>query len=208
MNTNSVHLYTKSEQKEYNMLESIIRSKATRKVMGLLFSNPDKKFYIRQLERLSGEPVNAVQRELKSLEKSGILLSKEEGRVKYFWVNKKNPIYVELKRIILKTQSMGDSLRKLFKDISGIKIAFIYGSVAKDEENITSDIDLMIIGGMDSVKLHSEINRIEDRIKRTINYTFMSEKEFKSKKTDFIKRTLKGKKIFLIGDRNELQKFI
>lgn len=188
------------------MLESIIRSRATRKILGLLFSNPEEKFYIRQLERLSGEPVNAVRRELKALEKSGLLLSKEEGMVKYYWVNKKTPIYEELKRIILKTQAIGGVLRNLVKHISGIQIAFIYGSVAKDEESSTSDIDLMVIGGIDSVKLHSEISRIEDRIKKTISYTLISAKELKSGKTNFIKRVLREKKIFLIGDENELQK--
>ena len=188
------------------MLESLIRSKTTRKVLGLLFSNPDDRFYMRQLERLTSEPISAVRRELKKLEASGLLVSKEEAKVKYFWVNKENSIYEELKRIILKTLAIGDSLKNFVKKIPGVKIAFIYGSVAKGEEGSTSDIDLMLIGDIDSVEIHSKINKIEDKIKRKINYTLMREKEFKYKKTDFIKRLLKEKKIFLIGSEDELQK--
>ena len=188
------------------MLEGIITSKATRELLGILYSNPDTRFYIRQLERLTGLPVNAVRRELSKLEKFGFLNSEEEGRVKYFKVNKKNPVYEDLRNIVLKTQVIGDSLRKLLVKISEIKVAFIYGSVAKSEETAISDIDLMIIGKIDSVILHKEINKIEDKIKRTINYTLINEKEFKNRKTDFIKRIAKEEKIFLIGDEDELER--
>lgn len=174
----------------------------------MLLTNPDERFYTRQLERLTGLPVNAVGRELTKLEKAGFLFSKEEGRVKYFWVNKENPIYEDLKNIILKTQALGDHLRNLVAKVSDIKVAFIYGSVAKGEEKATSDIDLMVIGNIDSTKLHSEIKKIEGEIKRTVNYSLMREKEFKSRKTDFIKRILREKKIFLVGNADELRKFV
>jgi len=188
------------------MLESIITSKATRKILGLLFSNPKDRFYIRQLERLTGLQVNAVRRELKKLESSGFLLSREEGNVKYFWINTKNPIYEEMKSIMFKTQIIGDHLRNLFQRISSITVAFIYGSVAKGGENALSDIDVLVIGTISAAKLHSEISKIEDRVNRTINYTLISNEEYKTKKTDFIKRVLKGKKIFLVGDDGDLRK--
>lgn len=188
------------------MLEILIRSKTARKVLTIFITNPDKKFYIRQMERLIDKPVSAVRRELKKLESSGFLLSKEEARVKFYWVNKAYPILDEIRRIVLKTQGLGDRLRELIKKTPGIKAAFIYGSVAREEEKASSDIDLMIIGDIDSVKLHSEISKIEDRIKRTVNYCLMNEKDFRNKKSAFISRVLKDKKIFLIGQENDLRR--
>jgi len=188
------------------MLKGLIRSKVTRKVLAVLFTNPSQRFYMRQLERIIGEPINAVRRELRILENSQLLLSKEEGNVKYYWVNKRNPIFEDLKRIILKTQALGSNLRDLFKNVSEISVAFIYGSVAKNEENIASDLDVIIIGNIDGVKLHSEISQIEDKIKRTINYNHISLKEFRMKKTAFLKRVIKEKKIFLVGNKDDLQK--
>jgi len=188
------------------MLESLIRSKTARKVLTIFITNPDEKFYIRQLERLIKEPVSAVSRELQKLENSGLLSSKDGAHVKYYWVNKDYPIFDEIKKIILKTQGLGDKLRELINNVPGIKLAFIYGSVAKGEEKAASDIDLMIIGDIDSVRLHSKIGEIEDIIKRAINYNLMNEKDFKNRKTEFIKRVLKEKKIFLIGGEGELRK--
>ena len=111
------------------MLEAIITSNAAREIFGLLFSKPEGRFYLRQIGRLTGLPVNGVNRELAKLEKAGFVLTKKEGSVKYFWLNKKNPIYDELKSIIYKTQLIGDKLKKL-SGLSGVQVAFIYGTAA------------------------------------------------------------------------------
>ena len=186
------------------MLKGLIRTRTARKVLTVFFVNPNDKFYIRQLERLTKEPVNAVRRELIKLEEAGILLSKDEARVKNYWVNRDSPIFEEIRSIILKTQGLGDSLRQLVKNIPEIKAAFIYGSVAKGEDKATSDVDLMVVGDIDSVRLHSKINAVENKIKRTINYSLMSPAELKSRKSEFIKRVLRDKKIFLVGSESDL----
>lgn len=187
------------------MLETLIKSKTRRKLLTVFIFNPDSKFYIRELERLIKEPVSAVRRELQTLENSGFLLSQQEARVKYYVVNKDYPILEEIKKIILKTQGIADHLRKLMKRTPGIRVAFIYGSVAEGDSNAASDIDLMVIGDIDIVKLHAEINEVEEKIRRTINYNLISEKDFKNKKTAFIKRVLNGKKIFIIGKEDEFR---
>lgn len=187
------------------MIESIITSKATREILGLLFSHPNEKFYMRQVERLTGLQINAVRRELKKLESAGFVLSETTGNQMYFWLNRQNPIYGELKNIMFKTQIIGVNLRDLVKKITDITVAFIYGSVAKGEENSSSDIDLMVVGSIDSLKLHAEINKIEDKINRTVNYNLVREDELKTKTTDFFKRVLHEKKIFLIGNENVLR---
>lgn len=187
------------------MLESLIRSKTARKVLTLFITHSGDKFYTRQLERLIKEPVSAVRRELKKLENSGFLLSKEEANVKYYWVNKEYPIFEEIKKIILKTSGLGSSLRGLIGKAPGIKVAFIYGSVAKGEEKAASDLDLMIVGNIDSVKLHSIIAAIENKIDRAINYNLINEKDFRNKRTEFIKRILREEKIFIIGTEDELR---
>src|SRR3972149_5645390 len=123
------------------MLESLIPSKTARKVLTLFVTNPNEKFYTRQLERLTKEPVSAVRRELQKLERAGFLLSSGGVHVKYYWINKSYPLFEEVRNIILKTQGLGSHLKELIKKTRGIKAAFIYGSVAKGEEQTTSDID-------------------------------------------------------------------
>jgi predicted nucleotidyltransferase len=189
------------------MLETIITSKSLRTLLGVFFLNPDSKFYIRELERLTDLPVNAIRRELIKLEKGHFLNSSYEANLKYFRVNKSNVIFEQLRSILLKTQIPQVVFGPL-KRVKEIKYAFIYGSFANNEDNINSDIDLMLLGDIDSVILHEKISIIEQKIKRVINYTIEDLDKIKKTKSSFIRRVLEDKKIFIIGQENEFRRFI
>lgn len=189
------------------MLKELISSRPRRKLLAIFLTHPQEKFYLRQLQRLTTEPVMAIQRELPKLEKMGLVESEFSGRTKNYFVNRKCPIFEELKQIVLKTVALGEQIKSLIKDTKNIRYAFIYGSFAKAEEDLKSDIDLMAIGDIDEVKLHKRVREIESKIARTINYNLMSAEEFKRKleeKNAFLQRVLREKKIDLIGSQDEI----
>jgi len=189
------------------MLEALVTSKVKRKLLVLFFTNPENKFYIRELSRKTDEETNAVRRELQKLENAGILFSRMEGNLKYYAVNRKCPISEELKKIILKTEGIGNVIKTGLQK-SGILFAFIYGSYAEGEERKGSDIDLMIIGNMPIEQFNKMISDLERKIGRDINYTIYPEKEFLKKlSTGFIQDVIKGKKIMLVGEENEFKRF-
>ena len=98
-------------------------------------------------------------------------------------------------------------LHDVLINFKGITHAFIYGSFAKGEERGDSDIDLLIIGKINENKLIEELNKLEKKLQREINYTLYSKDEFEAKEekgNSFILDTLQGKKIILIGNENEL----
>src|SRR4030043_429445 len=160
------------------MLEYIITSKAKRSLLKLLLTNPDTEFYVRDISRRTGEPLNAVRRELGYLEKAGLVRSRHAGNLKYYSVVKEFPIYPEMKRIIYATVGLGDYLADKLKVSNQIEQAFICGSVARDEETEKSDIDLFIVGDIDEDELHGLILKIEKDIGRVINYRLMDRAEF------------------------------
>ncbi|MDH5364250.1 MAG: nucleotidyltransferase domain-containing protein [Dehalococcoidia bacterium] len=185
------------------MLEYFITSKTKRSLLKLFLTNPERQFYIREIAKLTGEPFNAVRRELGYLEKAGLLKSHREGNLKYFELVKEFPFYPELKKIIYSTIGLGDYLRDKFKDSESIELAFIYGSVARDEETEKSDIDLFVVGEIDEGELHKLISDIESEIRREINYTLMTKREFIEsigRAEPFIKRIERKEKIMLKGN--------
>jgi len=185
------------------MLEYFITSKTKRSLLKLFLTNPERAFYTREIAKLTGEPLNAVRRELGYLEKAGLLESRREGNLKYFEVVKEFPFYPELKKIIYSTIGLGDYLRGRLKDSESIELAFIYGSVAKNQERERSDIDLFVVGQIEEEKLHKLVSDIEKEIGREINYTLMAKKEF-DQRTErgepFIKRIEREEKIVLKGN--------
>lgn len=185
----------------------IFKSKTRKALFRLYFTNPEKSYYLRALEREMDIPVSMLRKELISLEKEGLFASSREGNLLYYQLNKKYPLYNELKNITFKTIGAQGALSKKLSSIKGINAAFIYGSYARNQENILSDIDLFIVGKIDENVLIEKVNKIEKELQREINYTLYSKKNFlkKTENDPFIKDVLKNKKIFLIGSDNDLR---
>ncbi|MEW6142837.1 MAG: nucleotidyltransferase domain-containing protein [Chloroflexota bacterium] len=187
------------------MLEYIITSKAKRSLLKLFLTNPDTEFYVREISRRTGEPLNAVRRELGYLGKAGLVKSRHMGNLKYYSVVKEFPFYRELKRIIYTTVAFGDYLTDRFKNSKQIELAFIYGSVAKGEETAKSDVDLFVVGEIDEDELHKLVYQIEKDLGRVINYTLMGRAEFKKRlknNDSFVKRVMDEKKLVLKGNHD------
>ncbi|MDD5313354.1 MAG: winged helix-turn-helix domain-containing protein [Dehalococcoidia bacterium] len=85
------------------MLRYFITSKAKRNLLKLFFFNRNTSFYTREIARLTGEPLNAVRRELGYLEKAGLLKSHMQGNLKYYEIIKAFPFLSEWEKIILGT---------------------------------------------------------------------------------------------------------
>jgi len=190
-------------------LFKLTKSKTREKLLRLFFSDLNKKYYLRELERILDIPVGNVRRELLLLEKSGLFKREEMGKQVYYSVNKESPIFEEFKKIVSKTIGLEGSLRKALEKIKNIKIAFIFGSYAKGKEDSFSDIDLMIIGNPDEDLLISKIIELEKQLDREINYHIFSETDWKKKikeKDSFLENVLFQKKIFLISNKNELSR--
>ena len=188
------------------MLNSLISSKTKREILKQFLSNTEKRYYIRQLAVILGLSVGTLHRELNRLEKSGILGSERVGNLRFFYANKYSPVFQELKQIIFKTEGIKGSLVEALRPVNGVKAAFIYGSFAKDEERVDSDIDLFLVGKISEDDLILKISKLEDEFQREINYTIYSPAEFKEKKAEssFVQEVLREPKIFVAGTQEVL----
>lgn len=185
---------------------SIRKSKLREDLIALYFTNQDKKYYLRELERILNHSVANIRRELMALENAGLFLKENRGNQVYYYLNKSYPLFDELKSIVFKTSGAAKLLQDILMKFKGIRNAFIYGSFAKGEFGVDSDIDLMIIGKIDEEELINKLNKLETQLQREINYTIYSSEEFhqqKIQKNSFILDTLQGEKIILIGNQNE-----
>ncbi|MBU2598249.1 MAG: nucleotidyltransferase domain-containing protein [Actinobacteria bacterium] len=187
----------------------ISKSNLRRKILSYFFTNPDSNLYLREIANIINEDPGNLSRELSRLENEGIFKSIKRGNQKYFYLNKEYPLYKELKSIVFKTIGIKGGIKKIFEKIGDVKLVFIYGSYAKSKENYLSDVDLIIIGSPDEDKLIIELDRLENQLKREINYKIYTMSEIKKEikeKEPFILEILKDKKIIVIGDEHELQK--
>ena len=178
-------------------------SKLRSKVLGWLFTHPDERYFVRQLTKLVNEDSTNVSRELARLEKAVILVSTTEGKQKYYQANRQSPLFDELHGLIIKTSGLADVLREVLAPLDKkIASALVYGSMANGEATSASDIDLLVVGDVDEMALHTALSEAETRLGRPVNYTLMSQREFdkrRSQKGGFIDRVLSGQKIMILG---------
>jgi len=177
-------------------------------ILGLLYGKPDGFFYVREIVRELKAGQGSVQRELKLLEKTGVISRTEKGNQVYYGANSACPIYDELCSLVVKTSALAEVLKTALKEFEGeISMALIYGSMAKGTANAESDVDLLVVTNMDSVKLHRKLMVAEEKIGRPLNYTSMSSQEFREKRKEkggFLDRILKGATIPIIGETDEI----
>src|SRR5438128_527623 len=179
-------------------------------VLALLYGRVDQSFYTREIAREVDASVGAVQRELENLSRVGLILRKSVGNQVFYQANRDAPIFAEMRALINKTVGIFGVLRSALRPLSKrIIAAFVYGSVAREQETAQSDVDLMVVGKATLDQVLSRLSTAEKGIGRSINPTVYSVAEFKSKLASgnhFLTAVLKGQKVFLLGDEDELRK--
>ena len=188
-------------------LPNLLSSKVRQKLFRLYFSQTNRRYYLRELERLLDEPVGNIRRELLRWSKAGLFLREKVGNLTYYSLNKSFPLYEELKAIVSKTIGIEYILKEGLKGIESIVVSIIYGSVASGEDTGDSDIVVFLIGNPDMDELVNNVQEMEKELGREINYVLYTPEEFKRKKEArniFIIDVLRNPKVFIIGEDHDL----
>ena len=191
------------------MLHKLFSSKVRIELLNTFFLHPEKSFYLRELERITGEDYKNVSTELKNLEAIGFLTSSKSGNLKYFDVNPEFLIYPELKSLFFKVRGAPGLLKQVLSERTDIEYAFIYGSFAAGTENDKSDIDLMVVGQIPLEDLLKRLREPEKALGREINPSLFPLAEMKQRLKDqdpFIDRVIDEPKIMLIGNEDGLRR--
>ena len=189
------------------MLADLITSKSRIKLLSLFLSTPLEMYHVRECVRRTEDEINAVRRELQFLEKHGILEKENRANRVYYYLNKQYPFYSDLLVIGAKNIGLGDEVLKNRIKLGKIKFAVFSGKFVKRMEKSPDEVDFMIVGTVVLPELAILVRNEETRLGMEINYTAMTEEEFKFRKTrkdPFISGILAGSKVMLIGSEEEM----
>jgi len=191
----------------YGVADALFTS-SQQKILAILFGQPDRSFFTTELISLAGAGSGAVQRELARLSESGLLTVHKVGNQKHFQANHESPIFNEVRQIVRKTFGLSAPLKDALRPLEDvIKLAVVFGSVAKKADTATSDIDLMVISNNLTLEdLFKALEPAEQHFRRQVNPILLTVDEFdrkKNEKDSFINRVIDGEIIVLIGNINE-----
>jgi len=184
-------------------------SKVQQRVLGILFGDTGRSFYVNEIISKANVGAGAVHRELKRLELAGLVTVKRVGNQKHFQANSRSPVFEEIQGLVLKTCGLADVIGEALSHLSTrITAAFVFGSVARGEDGGSSDIDLMILGDdLSYADLFGALEVASVRLGRPVNPTIYSLGEFSRRKNqgnEFIVRVLEQPKVWIIGGDDDL----
>jgi len=143
------------------------------------------------------------------LSESGLVTSEMHGNQRHFQANPHSPIFQELTQIVQKTFGLAHPIREAlapYREV--IRCAFIFGSIAKKQDTVKSDIDLFVVS--DKLSYSDLLNQLlgtEVRLGRRINTTIYTEADVKQRLLDvnsFLISVLNQPKIWIIGNESDI----
>ncbi|QTR54268.1 transcriptional regulator [Thiothrix unzii] len=180
-------------------------TKTQQRVLATLFGKPDQSFYLNEIVRLANIGKGTVKRELERMTAAGLLTIKRIGNQNHYQANPDSPIYSELLGITRKTFGIADVIKTALLPLDAqIEQAFIYGSVAKQQDTASSDIDLMVISDtLPYATLMTALIEAEPTVGRPINPTIYTAQQIRDKlhgNNAFITRVLAQPKLWIKGE--------
>jgi predicted nucleotidyltransferase len=190
-------------------LAAALFSPVLRRVLGLLFGQPDRSFQSAELIRLAGSGTGATHRVLTRLAAVGLVTATRSGNHKHYQANQTSPVFHELRGLIVKTVGVVEPLKRALEaGAKNVRAAFVYGSVAKGTDTAHSDIDLMVISDqLHHADLFEMLQPVEGLLARRVNPTVMSRREWRRKRSDpdsFAARVAAGPRLLVIGADSDL----
>jgi predicted nucleotidyltransferase len=188
-------------------LTRLLSSRVKAEVFRLLFGPDARELHVREIARQAKLNDATVRQELKRLASLHLVALRRDGNRAYYRAETSNPLYSDIRNIVLKTSGLVDILRQALVKKPGIRLAFVFGSLASGGERPASDVDLMIVGSVSLRQLSKWLSGVVGRIGREINPHVCTPQEFARRRQErdhFLASVLDAPKLFVIGTEDEL----
>ena len=190
-------------------LANALFPRVRQRVLAVLFGTPDRSFYANEVIALAQSGTGAVQRELAGLSAAGLLTVSKQGNQKHYQANASAPVFAELRRLVLKTMGVADVLRAALAPLAPqIEQAFVYGSVARQQDTAHSDVDLMVVSpSLGYGELFGALEAATQTLGRTVNPTLYTPDDIAKRieqDNAFVTRVLQQPTVWLIGAQEQL----
>ncbi|MFH1098304.1 MAG: hypothetical protein V1723_00010 [Candidatus Uhrbacteria bacterium] len=193
------------------MLEHLFGSKTRVKLLRLFLGNPGTSFYVRELARKAETQIHAIRRELENLEGLGIIHSGSarsdetqplRARLRrYYCLDDGFFLIAELRALVLKSQFLfEEEFRRRVRKLGVIRYFALLGQFVGETGG---KVDVFIVGQLNRSRLARLMRQFERELGRSVNYTHLSEREFRYRwdiGDRFLYGILEAKKISVIDE--------
>lgn len=164
------------------MLEDIINSKTSSKVLAFYLAAPARSFSIFEISRRLRIPYLKTSHVLNGLVEKRVLKRFTKKGKKYYILNSRYLLLPELRKNFKKVSKYTDELIEAVKKLGNIRAAFLSG-IFTGYGNLP--VDILLVGKVNLQKLDAFLKSAEKLMGQEINYSIMSSKEFVQRRNTF-----------------------
>ena len=184
----------------------LFRSERQAEILATLFFS-DSKLSITDLGVKLGVPYPTIHREVGRLLKSGIFIETRVGNTILLSPNQSSPFYRPVLALLEVTSGPVPLLRETLGPISGVEIAYLFGSWAHrllgDIGPVPNDVDVFVIGNPDVRSVNKACKEVGQRIGWEINAVILTQTEW-NENTPFLTQAKSGGLIPIFEERTSL----
>lgn len=168
------------------VLEKLFRSKAEIKIIRLFLNNVDAGYSVAEIAQKTKVDARVIRKEVIILQKAGFLSIFKKDKKTFYILNKDFIFLDDLRRMFFKAApSSVDKIKNNIVKVGQIKLIIIAGGLINSDKG---RVDIFIVGEhINKSKLLIFLSDMEAEIGRGIRYVYMSNDEFRYRKSMFDK---------------------
>jgi predicted nucleotidyltransferase len=150
------------------------------KSLALLYLTAPAEYHVAGIAKVLGfSSASGLSQELRKLALAGLIRKRELRGQTVYQANMANPVYKELRALLVKTDGMVPALRAALTPLAHqIQGAFVFGSTAKAADRADSDVDLIIVGKVKMIDVLEALTDVETFFGRELNPTIYLPAEY------------------------------
>jgi len=179
------------------------------RLLAHLCAAPDRGFTATELESIVGASHDSLYRALQRGVAAGLVSRERIGKQHVYQIESGSPIFGEMKTLLSKLFGPADALRRALADEGppAVEAAFLFGSAARAQDNLSSDLDVFVIGEISRFALARELAEAERELDREVNAVAYPRRDVERRLAQgdgFLREVFSGPKLMLLGRDTDL----
>jgi predicted nucleotidyltransferase len=154
-----------------SVAQALFGSETLPRLLAAMAAEPDRAFTTGELEARIGASHDSTFRALQRAVAAGLVAREGLGRQYVYRIDASSPIFAEVKTLLSKLFGPADALRRALSGLRPpeLEAAFLFGSAARAEDRLASDLDVFVVGEVSRFALARQLAQAERELGREVN---------------------------------------
>jgi predicted nucleotidyltransferase/predicted transcriptional regulator len=190
-------------------LVALFGSETFPRLLAELTAAPDRRFTATELEVRVSASHDSLYRALQRGVEAGLVARERIGKQYVYRAETASPVFAEMKTLLSKLFGPAQALRQALAGLRPpeVEAAFLFGSAARAEDTLASDLDVFVVGDVSRFALAGHLAEAEREIGREVNAMAYPRQEVERRLAEgdgFLREVFRQPKLMLAGREEEL----